>query len=307
MIGDDRAMVTSPGRAERRDLRRTRRVLRRMERRGARGGGGRFARLLGLGVAVTLAAGAVWAGDASGWDVRGVAGLLSPRAYVEIAGEQVAVPRPEPAAGRQLPAVPVTTAGSHAFLHTDDDGRPVGYDPCRPVSYVTNPAGRPAALEGVVHEAARVVGEAAGVLLVHEGDTDEPPTMDRPLIQPDRYGQDWAPILIAWSDEDAFPELTGQVAGIGGSAAVPGPTGEGRWLAAGRVVLDGPDLAAMLERPGGADQARAIVLHELAHVLGLDHVDDPGELMHPLTRERSDLGPGDRQGLALLGQVACRP
>ena len=77
--------------------------------------------------------------------------------------------------------------------------------------------------------------------------------------------------------------------------------------APGRVVLDGPDLAAMLERPGGADRARAIVVHELAHVLGLVHVDDTGELMHPLTRDRTDLGPGDRQGLALLGQVACRP
>lgn len=306
MIGDHRAMGTSPSRAERYALRRSQRVLRRMERRAARGDRGRPAGAFGLLVALAVAGGAWW-GSGGDLDARAVTDLLTPRAYVEVGGEAVAVPRPEPAAGRPRPPVSVSTAGSYAFLHTDDAGGPVGYDPCRPVRYVTNPAGEPAALAGAVHEAAQVVAEAAGVLLVHEGDTDEPPTMDRPLIQPDRYGDDWAPILVAWSDEDDFPELKGPVAGIGGSAAVPGPTGQGRWLAAGRVVLDGPDLAAMLERPGGEDQARAIIVHELAHVLGLDHVDDTGELMHPLTRERSDLGPGDRQGLALLGQVACRP
>ncbi|MBC7289829.1 MAG: matrixin family metalloprotease [Actinotalea sp.] len=299
-------MRTSPGRAELREVRRSRRALRRMDRAAARGDRPPLARASAVLVAAAVAA-VWWTGDRSGWDTVALADLAAPRAYVEVQGEAVAVPRPEPADGRQLPPVAVTTEGSYAFLHTDDDGGPVGYDPCRPVRYVTNAAGEPAALAGVVHEAARVVGEASGLLLLHEGETDEPPTMDRPLIQPDRYGQDWAPILVAWSDEERFPELAGQVAGIGGSAAVPGPTGQGRWLAAGRVVLDGPDLAAMVERPGGAEQARAIVVHELAHVLGLDHVDDTAELMHPLTRDRVELGPGDRQGLALLGQVACRP
>ena len=110
---------------------------------------------------------------------------------------------------------------------------------------------------------------------------------------------------MAWSDETAVPELAGQVAGVGGSAAVPGSDGDGTWLAAGRLVLDAPDIAALLERPDGYAQARAIVIHELAHVLGLDHVDDPEELMNPMTSLRTDLGPGDRQALALVGQVAC--
>ena len=65
------------------------------------------------------------------------------------------------------------------------------------------------------------------------------------------------------------------------------------------------DLNAMMVRHGGYEQARAIVVHELAHVLGLDHVDDPDELMHPVTASRTGLGPGDLQGLALLGQAAC--
>lgn len=249
-----------------------------------------------------LAVGAGWAVHVSDGDL---ASLVRPRAYVEIDGEAVAVPLPEPAQGRPLPAVPVTTSGSHAFLHTAPDGAPVGYDPCRPVRLVLRPDGMPEGGQALLDEAVAQVQAASGLALVAVGTTDEPPLLERPLIQPERYGEGWAPVLVAWSDEATVPELEGQVAGVGGSAAVPGADGAGTWLAAGRLVLDAEDIGGLLEREGGAAQARAIVVHELAHVLGLDHVDDAGELMHPVTSSRTDLGPGDRQGLALLGQVAC--
>ena len=51
---------------------------------------------------------------------------------------------------------------------------------------------------------------------------------------------------------------------------------------------------------------RAIVQHELGHVLGLDHVDDPGELMYDTSSGRTDFGPGDLEGLARLAGVPCR-
>ncbi|KGM13310.1 peptidase [Cellulomonas bogoriensis 69B4 = DSM 16987] len=233
------------------------------------------------------------------------ADLLGPRALVEVDGRTVAVPRPASSEGRLAPEVPVTTSGEHAFLHVHDDGSPVGYDPCRPVEYVVRPDRAPRSGQSLIDDAVQVVAEASGLVLVQVGETDEPPLMDRPLIQPDRYGPGWAPVLIAWSGPDEVSELEGQVAGVGGSAAVPGADGSGLWLAAGRVALDAEDLGALLSRNGGYERARAIVVHELAHVLGLDHVDDPDELMHPLTSSRTDLGPGDRQGLALVGQVGC--
>lgn len=255
-------------------------------------------------VVLALALAGGWAARSFGWEGPG---FLAPRAFVEVDGRAVAVPRPEPAQGRLLPPVAVATSGAHAFLHTAADGTPVGYDPCRPVRYVVRPSGAPAQGEAILADAMAILSDATGLAFVAAGTTDEAPSLERPLIQPDRYGEGWAPVLVAWSDESEVPELAGQVAGVGGSAAVPGATGEGRWLAAGRVALDVGDLSAMLARSDGYAQARAIVVHELAHVLGLDHVADPGELMHPTTSTRTDLGPGDLQGLALVGQVACEP
>lgn len=231
---------------------------------------------------------------------------LSPApAHLDVGGRSIAVPEPAAGAVRVLPPVPLTTTGSHTFLHVTTDGAPVGYDPCRPVRYVTRLGGAPAAGSQLVAEAVAIVSGATGLSFVDAGTTDEEPLVDRPVLAPERYGPGWAPLLIAWSDETTEPALTGAVAGIGGSAVVPAARGEQQFLAAGRVVLDGPDLTALLESPDGYAQARAIVVHELAHVVGLDHVEDPGELMYPETAALTVLGPGDLAGLALLGQIAC--
>lgn len=236
------------------------------------------------------------------WDLTE---LARPRAFVEIDGRAVAVPRPSPSGGRVLAAVPATSTGTHAFLHTGETGTPVGYDPCRVVEYVIRPDGMPHVGEALVQDAVSIVSAASGIAFTAAGFTDEQPVVDRALIQPERYGEGWAPVLFAWSDELEMPELAGQVAGVGGSARVPGSDGTGTWLAAGRVVLDTADISTLLAGPLGYEKARAIVVHELSHVLGLDHVDDPNELMHPVTASRTDLGPGDLQGLALLGQAPC--
>jgi hypothetical protein len=257
-----------------------------------------------LGALLALVVGTGW-GVATGRDLPVLHGWLQPRAYVQVDGVAVAVPRPEAAPGRLRPAVTPSGAGEHAFLHRTPEGHPVGSDPCQPVRYVVRPDGEPAEGRELVRQAARLLEDATGLVLVEVGTTDEVPAMDRTLIQPERYGPGWAPVLVAWSDEHEMPDLAGPVAGVGGSAAVPGASGHGQWLAAGRLVLDAPDIEAVIERPEGTARALAIVVHEMAHVLGLDHVEDPDELMHPLASHVTELGPGDREGLALLGQVPC--
>lgn len=76
----------------------------------------------------------------------------------------------------------------------------------------------------------------------------------------------------------------------------------------GTVVLDGPQFEEILARPDGYSAARAVVLHELGHLVGLDHFEAESELMHPEGRvDVTDFGPGDLTGLAELGAGTCQP
>jgi predicted Zn-dependent protease len=63
----------------------------------------------------------------------------------------------------------------------------------------------------------------------------------------------------------------------------------------------------MLSGSGGAAVARAVILHELGHLVGLDHVSDAEQLMFPTANHARDFSDGDLAGLVQLGQGACVP
>jgi hypothetical protein len=217
--------------------------------------------------------------------------------------------RPSPSGSTDRRRAPVTADedDAHAFVQTDPrTGAPVAWDPCRPVPVVISAEGRPAGAEDLVLDALAEVGRLTGLDLVLEGPTDEVPADDRPPLQRDRYGDRWAPVLVAWTDASTIPGLAGDVAGLGGSVSAARPSGEQVYVS-GVVLLDRPDLDAVGAEVGAAS-VRAVLLHELGHVLGLDHVDDRDQLMYPEGRtEVTTYGPGDRAGLARLGQGPCAP
>lgn len=196
----------------------------------------------------------------------------------------------EPARGeRLLPAVQ-GTGGAYEFLATQpgtDD--PVGFSPCGPVEVAVNPAGAPEGHPELVVASLERLSAASGLQLVLVGETDR--------TWSDDVRSRGEPVLVSWATSEEVPALAGTSAGFGGPTVVTFPDGRS-WNASGQVVLDVDDLPTA--------QAHAAVLdHELAHVLGLGHVDDPGELMNAVNTGQTDLGPGDRAGLARLGAIPC--
>jgi hypothetical protein len=198
-------------------------------------------------------------------------------------------------------------ADGYAVWARGGDGRAVRWDPCRPIHLVVSSTGAPAtypesALLADVRAAARILREASGLDLVVEGTTTEVPDAARSTVA-DAAGDGvrWAPVLIGWRQpgEGGLP-LRDVDRGIAVPIAV-GPE-DARTYVTGQIALNAErdDLV-----PGTADRATswgATVLHELAHIVGLDHVDDPSELMHVYPgRGPVELGPGDRAGLRDVG------
>ncbi len=73
------------------------------------------------------------------------------------------------------------------------------------------------------------------------------------------------------------------------------------------MQLDASKLGVMLRQPNGSLSVQAVILHEVGHVLGLAHVNDPNQLMYPRGSHVTDYGPGDLAGLARLGASTCAP
>jgi hypothetical protein len=199
-------------------------------------------------------------------------------------------------------------SSAYEYAMTQADGSdPVAYDPCRPVHVVVNDRTEPTGGTQLLREALARTSRATGLQFVVDGPTNEVPANERAPYQPERYPDRWAPVLVAWSDPDESPELAGGIAGLGGSIAVS--LGDRSMLyVSGRVVLDGPQLAELLDVPNGEAYTRSVIQHELAHLVGLDHINDPTQLMHPEGgQEVTDFAAGDLTGLAELGHGRCFP
>jgi len=211
--------------------------------------------------------------------------------------------RPADGTGTREPSA--GTAGPHAFMNTTPSGRPVSYDPCRPIPYAVNPTGMPAEGPGLIDEAIAEISAVSGLTFVGVGTTHEPPSPKRDVAHPSETGESWPPLLIAWATAAEYPMFGDDTDGIGGSTYYQPDGPESARYVSGQVVLERDRMAALLAEDDGYVRARAIVIHELAHVVGLDHVDDPGQLMAPTYTGLTGLGPGDRQGLVTLGAGPC--
>lgn len=178
---------------------------------------------------------------------------------------------------------------------------PVRYDPCTSIPYVINPESAPAGGLKDIHQAVELTAAASGLSFVYEGETDEAVGGDRPPYQPDRYGRRWAPVLIGWMPHDSAIFEVDDV-GVAGSAIVQNDAGRLVYVT-GRIALNGAEQLANGFAPGKT--WGKVILHELGHLVGLDHVPDPAQVMHSsLVSSPAIWGAGDEAGLRQLGSLA---
>jgi hypothetical protein len=198
------------------------------------------------------------------------------------------------------PGVP--DPGGFRFKDLDPStDEPVRFDPCSPVNYVVNTTNAPPGALKDVHAAVAKTAAATGVEFVFAGRTNEPASFDRLLVQEERYGRRWSPILIAWSPHD--PALFRERgAGVATNSYASNDAGRLVYVT-GMVVMN----ASHQLRPGfGAGRTWGkVILHEVGHLVGLGHVDNPAEVMNPsLVSSPASWGVGDLAGLRRLGSLA---
>jgi hypothetical protein len=202
---------------------------------------------------------------------------------------------------QSLSAAAAASPGVFRFSDHDRKGRPVRWPSCRPIDLVVNFAGAPATAERDLNSALREVTKASGLQLHLRGRTAV-----RPASRGWPYGlmagpTGWPPVLIAWT-APGTPGLPDD-----GSAAVT--TTVTMETAAGDPVLVAGELVVNRRKNqlfSGRDGLGKILFeHELGHLLGLDHVNDPHEVMYPWVRSLPGLGRGDVRGLRLAGQGGC--
>ena len=206
------------------------------------------------------------------------------------------VPRPDDAQeGRVLPAVtPPSGEGGYRLVIEGTT-----FDPCRPVHWVMRPQGAPPGAQQAVQAAFDELSRATGLSFVSDGETDEAPEDKRQLVQ-ERYGERYAPVLVAWSDEAESSRLAGSVAGYAGPYPA-NPDGRGGRFVSGQVVLDAPVLQDVASSPA----TYGVVLHELGHLVGLDHVPDGSDTLAASGVPTGDYTPGALRGLAAVGSGRC--
>lgn len=214
-----------------------------------------------------------------------------------------------------------TLPNSFSFLFIKSDGcSPVRFNPCEPLHYVQNVAQAPPGGPEDVRKAFTMLGEATGITFIDDGATDER-VRGRSQFLPDRYGSRWAPILVSWipfGNQGSDPAIQAVGRGIGARV--------GDVLVSGQLSLNidaitnsdtrakvqpgfGPAIGTGVGAIGhDAVQWGRIILHELAHVMGLGHTRDKGAIMYPETAEQTsrpaEYRPPDKDGLRYLGRQA---
>jgi hypothetical protein len=187
---------------------------------------------------------------------------------------------------------------SYAFLRTTPSGDPISWDHCTAIRYQVNPEGAPDNWREIVDGAFDEIAENSGFVFLDAGETANR-TLAGTYSQGSSRGE---PVLVIWSSQGRLHGLQGDTVGLGGGAMLE-VEGLPR-LVTGVIALDAESHSRTYDAMPARTQ-QLILMHEIGHVLGLDHVDDDRQLMHASYVGQEGLGKGDIAGLKALHDIPC--
>ena len=214
-----------------------------------------------------------------------------------------AVPQPPSGAHRLDPAGsgPASSAGTpthrrggtqFAWLSGASHAR---WDPCAgPITYRVNPHHLPPHGLVDIKRAFAQISAASGLSFSYAGRTSFVPHRKGQSALVDPPGD--ADAHIAWTTPKIAPSLRA-AAGYGGAAW----GGKNSALKNGTVVLDITDYMGRTAKQKRTNRM-TLLLHEFGHLVGLTHVKDRRQIMHPGTYPaNAQYAAGDLRGLAAVG------
>lgn len=236
-------------------------------------------------------------------DAMDLSHLGKPRNAVDVNGTLVSLPVPDANPQRPAPVVVTDAVGEFSFESEGADG-PTLHDPCLAIHWQLSTAGMPAGAEPLAQEAVASMDTHTGLVFVFDGYTSDQATFDGPLLVRGD-GWEYSPMVIGWGTEAQSSDLGGDTTGVGGARVTPGAYEDREFLRSGTVIIDTSDIRDIVTSPADRARTRAVIMHELGHVVGLNHSSNPRDLMFPSATYISDWGPGDLQGLAAAGAGPC--
>lgn len=193
------------------------------------------------------------------------------------------------------PYDPAGPASSHGFMTTPR----WQWDSCRTLTWKLNPKASPKAARKQVTGAFKRLHAATGLEFSYQGTTTQAPRTG---------GVDGTDIVVGWMRRKAFSEKFGSAVGVGGASywtgwRLPDGTPVSR-AARGGVVLNAGYNDDLARGFGSGYTWGEVLMHELGHVVGLDHTSLDTQLMYPsITNGTALWGAGDLAGLTTLGDT----
>lgn len=196
-----------------------------------------------------------------------------------------------PSVGGSPPATQPAGDQAFAFMAVRD-GVPVVWPACTPVRFAVSDSFVAAGLEPALWAAVAEIEAVSPYRFEQTGTL--------PVDASSSWRTSWehhgVPVLLSVVARDHSDMLGPRSAANGGGY---GRRVDGHYqMVSGSVVVAAESVGRYVGVDGPTSM-RVLLLHELLHVIGLDHVDDPTSVMNGHLRDGADrLGPGDIAGLA---------